>query len=146
MPKHALTPPQGGTTESGINEDYIKFLSSVTNEILKSGNFTVPSIKRLIEQHLANNKGKYNLSKREVEELTVTLRQELGLEPAKDQFKSNIRKGIQEILRTPSTTSTVLNKQNVIRYGRQQQQQTSTQHRTSNYNVIHRTGLEKYQA
>ena len=139
MPKHALTPPQGGTTESGVNEDYIKFLSSVTNEILKSGNFTVLSIKRLIEQHLANNKGKYNLSKREVEELTVTLRQELGLEPAKDHLKSNITKGIQEILRTPSSTTSVLNKQNVIRYGRQQQQPTA-QHRTSNHNVIHRTG------
>ena len=111
MPKHALTPPQGGTMESGINEDYIKFLSSVTNEILKSENFTVPSIKRLIEQHLANNKGKYNLSKREVEELTVTLRQELGLEPAKDLFKSNITKGIQEILRPPSLTTPV--RQNV---------------------------------
>jgi len=138
VPKHTPTPPQGGTMESGINEDYIKFLSSVTNEILNSGNFTVPSIKRLIEQHLANNKGKYNLSKREVEELTVTLRQELGLEPTKDHFKSNITKGIQEILRPPSTS--LHNKQNVIKYGRQQQDTTTGQHRTSNHNVIQRTG------
>ena len=105
VPKHALEPE--GQSHSGVNEDYIKFLSSVTNDILKSGNFTMQSIKRVLEQHLEHNKGKYNLSKREVEELIVTLRQELGLEPGKERTapsSSSIAKGIQDILKaTPST-------------------------------------------
>jgi hypothetical protein len=60
----------------------------VTNEILKSGNFTVPAIKRILEQNLANGQGqRSNLTKREIDELIVTLRQELGLEPAKDHLR-----------------------------------------------------------
>jgi hypothetical protein len=61
-------------------------LSGVTNEILKSGNFTVPAIKRILEQNLAKGQ-RSNLTKREIDELIVTLRQELGLEPAKDHLR-----------------------------------------------------------
>ena len=54
VPKHVIEPQ--AKSQSGVNEDYIKFLSSVTNDILKSGNFTMQSIKRVLEQHLEHNK------------------------------------------------------------------------------------------
>ena len=70
--------------QSGIelNEFYVKFLSIVTNDILKGANFSSAAIKRIIDQNLGNSKVTRNLSKREIDELVVTLRQELGLEPA----------------------------------------------------------------
>ena len=67
-----------------LNEGYIKFLSIVTNDILKGGNFSSAAIKRIIEQNLGNSRATKNLSKREIEQRVTTLRQELGLEPVDD--------------------------------------------------------------
>jgi hypothetical protein len=62
-------------------------LSIVTNDILKGGNFSSAAIKRIIEHNLDNGRATKNLSKREIDQLVVMLRQELGLEPMRDNSR-----------------------------------------------------------
>jgi hypothetical protein len=58
----------------------------VTNDILKGGNFSHAAIKRILEHRVSDGGLSKNLSKRELEELVVTVRQELGLEPAGTRY------------------------------------------------------------
>jgi len=76
-----------------INTTYLKIVSEVTQEILKSSSFTENSIKRILDQHLSNSKEKHNLTKSEFENLFTTLKCELGLETSK-----TTPKGIQDLL------------------------------------------------
>jgi len=88
-----------------INTTFLKIISGVTSEILKSSNFTEHSIKRILETHLKQSKEKYNITKSEIEELFVTLKCELGLEAPKG------RNGIQDLL--------ILDKKNIPFKGRE---------------------------
>lgn len=98
IPTHRVGhPPQSARPKQDvkrvkINTTYLKIVSEVTNEILKSSSFTEHSIKRILDQHLSRSKGKHNLSKSEIEELFIALKCELGLESSK-----TIR-GIQDLL------------------------------------------------
>lgn len=100
-----LAKPRQEAKHVRINTTYLKVVSEVTNEILKSSSFTEHSVKRILYNHLSNSKEKHNLTKSEVEDLFMTLKCELGLESSKTQ------KGIQDLLMPdgrPSSSKPVL--------------------------------------